>query len=110
MRQVLSLALLLTSLALPTAAQTEIPWNSPAKFLFDRASIQQIDQACRGAHMAYIDSIDATPMVKDFQGNALTLGDSLAPDSFVQSTERLVPIFQTGFPHDRLIIVLASNN
>lgn len=95
MRRLTSL-LFLALIALPAVAQS-------------RQIQQEIEQQCDGPVLAYISSKDAEPRVKNNSGQDFDPVDPLQDSPFVQSTQRLVPIFEATYPSERLIIVLSAS-
>jgi Peptidase family M48 len=72
-----------------------------------RISSKQVAETCGGAFMGAIDSYDVPVQVKGYIDE-----DPSRPGmgAFLRSTKRLMPIFQSEFPHDRLIIALISSD
>jgi Zn-dependent protease with chaperone function len=86
--------LILFLIALPATAQLRI-------------SSKQVAEACGGAFIGAVDSYDVPVQVK---GAIEEDPNRPGMAAFRRSTERLMPIFQSGYPRDRLIIALISSN
>jgi predicted Zn-dependent protease len=89
----------LLALVAPAAAQTAR----------DRG-IARVEQACKGVLMAGIDSSRENPKLADRGDRNLEPGDPLVSAAYAQAVQRLVPVFKSSFPNDRVLISLSSSN
>jgi Zn-dependent protease with chaperone function len=94
-------AFVLLLIALPAPAQQQT-----AREL----GIARVERACKGPLMAGIDSAPASPKVADRENRILAPGDPLASPAFVESARRLMTVFKSSFPNDRVLISLTSNS
>src|SRR5579864_457855 len=82
---------------------------APAASAQSKAIEQEIERICDGPVLAFISSKDAEPRVKNNSGKDFDQADPLQDSAFVQSTQRLVPIFEATYPSERLLIVLSAS-
>jgi predicted Zn-dependent protease len=84
--------------------------RAPAQPTARELGIARVERACKGALMAGIDSSVDSPKVADRGNRILAPGDPLASPAFVESARRLMAVFKSSFPNDRVLISLTSNS